>query len=87
MYGVAWWIVGWFAVMPPPLRYAPWEAVRDPAWFQLAMAGLLACLGYGAALAGAFSPCGRVGASTSDERARAGRDAAPSNGALSPRRR
>ena len=82
MYGIAWWIVGWFAVMPPPLRYAPWEAVKDPALFQLAMGGLLACLGYGEALAGAFTLFGRAGA-TSDERARAGRDAAPSNGALS----
>jgi hypothetical protein len=25
MYGIAWWIVGWFAVMLPQRRYAPWE--------------------------------------------------------------
>jgi hypothetical protein len=28
IYGLAWWIVGWFAVMPPPLRFAPWAAAR-----------------------------------------------------------
>src|SRR5262245_17331478 len=38
LYGIAWWIVGWFAVMPPPLRFAPWEALWDPALFQLAVA-------------------------------------------------
>lgn len=54
MYGIAWWIIGWFAVVPAPLRFAPWAALRDPASFQLAVAGLLPCLGIGAALAGAF---------------------------------
>jgi len=53
IYGVAWWIVGWFAVMPAPLRFAPWAAIADPALFQLAVAGLLASLSFGAALAGA----------------------------------
>jgi hypothetical protein len=46
IYGLGWWIVGWFAVMPPPLRFAPWAAAKDPAL-------LLACLAFGAALAGA----------------------------------
>jgi hypothetical protein len=41
IYGLAWWIVGWFAVMPPPLRFAPWAAAKDPAL-------LLACLAFGA---------------------------------------
>jgi protein-S-isoprenylcysteine O-methyltransferase Ste14 len=48
IYGLGWWIVGWFAVMPPPLRFAPWAAAKDPAL-------LLACLAFGAALAGAFT--------------------------------
>ena len=87
VYGIAWWIVGWFAIMPPPLRYAPRAAVRDPALFQLAVAGLLACLSYGAALGGAFTLFGRAGAGRSDERVRAARAVDPSNGALSPGRR
>jgi hypothetical protein len=64
VYGIAWWIVGWFALMPPPLRFAPWEAAEDPSLFQLAVAGLLACLGYGAVLAGAFTLFGPASAST-----------------------
>jgi hypothetical protein len=87
VYGIAWWILGWFAVMPSPLRDAPWAAVRDPALFQLAVAGLLACLSYGAALGGAFTLFGRAGAGRSDERARAARAAALSSGASSPARR
>lgn len=82
IYGIASWIVGWFAVMPPPLRFAPWAAGGDPALFQLAMAGLLACLGFGAVLAGAFTLFGRDRAATSDARVRAARAAAPSNGTL-----
>jgi len=85
-YAIAWWVVGWFAVMPRPLRFAPWEAVEDPALFQLAFAGLLACLGFGAALAGAFTLFGRAEASIRAARLRAGR-VAPSNGALSADRR
>ena len=68
-YGIAWWIVGWFAVMPPLLRLAPWAAVEDPALFQLAIAGLLACLGFAAVLAAAFTLFGRDRASASDGRA------------------
>ena len=83
LYGIAWWIVGWFAVMPPPLRLAPWEALADPALFQLAVAGLLACLGFGAALAGAFTLFGPVERSTGSARLRTGRPVTPSNGALS----
>ncbi len=67
-YAIAWWVVGWFAVMPRPLRFAPWEAVEDPALFQLAFAGLLACLGFGAALAGGFTLFGRSEASTRSAR-------------------
>src|SRR5262245_61171348 len=26
LYGLAWWVAGWFAVMPEPLRFAPWAA-------------------------------------------------------------
>jgi hypothetical protein len=59
LYGLVAWIVCWFAVSPPPLRYRPWAALRDPTLLQLAMAGLLACLGFGAALAGAFTLFGR----------------------------
>jgi hypothetical protein len=85
-YGLAWWIVGWFAMMPPPLRYAPWAAVKDPALFQLAVAGLLAGLAFGAALAGAFTLFGVPEDSRRDARARAAR-VAPANGALSAGRR
>jgi hypothetical protein len=87
IYALAWWIVGWFAVMPPPLRYKPWAAVRDPALFQLAVAGLLACLVYGAALAGGFTLFGRSEARNNEELARSLRPVSPSNGALGPGRR
>jgi hypothetical protein len=87
IYAIAWWIVGWFAVMPPPLRYKPWAAVRDPALFQLAVAGLLACLVYGAALAGGFTLFGRSEARNNEELARSARAVSPSNGALGPGRR
>ena len=80
-------LVGWFAVMPPPLRFAPWAAAKDPALFQLAVAGLLACLAFGAALAGAFTLFGRPEGSNRDARIRASRSAAPSNGVLSASRR
>jgi hypothetical protein len=86
-YGLAWWIVGWFAVMPPPLRYAPWAAVKDPALFQLAVAGLVASLGFGAALGGAFTLFGVPEDFRRDARVRAARVAAPANGALSAGRR
>jgi hypothetical protein len=59
IYGIASWLVGWFAVMPPPLRFAPWAADENPVLFQLAVAGLLACVGFGAVLAGAFTLFGR----------------------------
>lgn len=87
MYGIAWWVVGWFAVMPPPLRFAPGAAIKDPALFQLAVAGLLACLGFGAVLAAAFTLFGRARTQRSDERAQAARAAASSNGALTSGRR
>jgi hypothetical protein len=72
--------------MPLPLRFARWAAVEDP-MFQLAVAGLLASLGFGAALAGAFTLFGGAAASTSDARVRAARPVAPSNGALTAGRR
>jgi hypothetical protein len=87
MYGIAWWVVGWSAVMPPPLRFAPRAAIKDPALFQLAVAGLLACLGFGAVLAAAFTLFGRARTQRSDERAQAARAAASSNGALTSGRR
>jgi len=87
IYGIAWWIVGWFAVMPRPLRFAPWEAVEDPALFQLAVAGLLACLGFGTVIAGAFTLFGRAEASASEARLRAARVVASSNRALTEGRR
>jgi len=86
-YSLAWWIVGWFALMPPPLRGAPWEAVKDPALFQLAVAGLVASLGFAAALGGAFTLFGVPEDSRRDARVRAARVAAPANGALSAGRR
>lgn len=86
LYALAWWVVGWFAVMPPPLRFSPWAAIENPALFQLAMAGLLACLGYGAALAGAFTLFGPVAAERSEAQARTAR-VATSNGSLTAGRR
>jgi hypothetical protein len=87
IYSLAWWIVGWFAVMPPPLRFAPWAAAKDPALFQLAVAGLLACLAFGAALAGAFTLFGLPEGWRSDARVEATRSPARSNGVLSASRR
>ena len=86
LYGIVWWIVGWFAVMPPPLRFAPWAALKDPTLFQLAVAGLLSCLGFGVVLAGAFTLFGPLQEARRDARVRAGR-AALSNGTLSASRR
>ena len=86
LYGLVCWIVGWFAVMPPPLRFAPWAALKDPTLFQLAVAGLLPCLGFGVVLAGAFTLFGPLQEARRDARVRAGR-AAPSNGTLSASRR
>ena len=85
-YSLVCWIVGWFAVMPPPLRFAPWAALKDPTLFQLAVAGLISCLGFGAVLAGAFTLFGPLQEARRDARVRAGR-AAPSNGTLSASRR
>jgi hypothetical protein len=86
LYALAWWVVGWFAVMPPPLRFAPWAATENPALFQLAVAGLLACLGYGATLAGAFTLFGAVAAERSQAQARTAR-VSTSNGSLTASRR
>ena len=86
LYSLVCWAVGWFAVMPPPLQFAPWAALKDPALFQLAVAGLVSCLGFGAVLAGAFTLFGPIQEASHDARVREGR-AAPSNGALSASRR
>lgn len=86
LYSLACWVVGWFAVMPPPLQFAPWAALKDPALFQLAVAGLVSCLGFGAVLAGAFTMFGPLREARRDARVRVGRGA-PSNGALSASRR
>jgi hypothetical protein len=85
-YSLVCWIVGWFAVMPPPLRFAPWAALKDPTLFQLAVAGLISCLGFGAVLAGAFTLFGPLQEAKRDARVGVGRPA-PSNGALSASRR
>jgi hypothetical protein len=83
LFGVLYWASG--------LRresVAWWATLYGLVWwalFQLAMAGLLACLGYAAALAGAFTVFG-PGASERIE-ARARRARAASNGSLSPGRR
>ena len=53
--GVAWWMVGWLMLLPPPLRLAPWTAIRDPSLVQIAVAGALAALGYGAVFALVFA--------------------------------
>jgi len=87
IYGMAWWIVAWFAVMPPPLRFAPWASAEDPTLFQLAVAGLLASLAFGAALGIAFSLFGVPEDSRRPAHVPAARGAAPPNGALRPRRR
>jgi len=74
-------------VMPPPLRLAPWQALADPLLFQMAVAGLLACLAFGTALAGAFTLLGPVEGATREARLRSGRLVTPSNGALTGSRR
>lgn len=53
--GVAWWVVCWFFLLPPRLRHAPWAEISDPSQFQLAIAGMLAALGYAAILAVVFA--------------------------------
>jgi hypothetical protein len=87
IYGIVSWGLGWFAVMPPPLRFAPWAAGKDPVLFQLAVAGLLACVGFGAVLAGAFVLFGRDQAATTGARLGAARAGAPFNGTLPAGRR
>ena len=75
------------AVTPSPLRFAPWAAAKDAALFQFAVAGLLACLAFGAALAGAFTLFGLPEGSRRDARAEATRSPARSNGVLGASRR
>lgn len=53
IHGIAWWIVGWLVMMPRAFRLPPWSP--NPSPFQIAVAGLLACLGYGAVLGGMFA--------------------------------
>ena len=53
--GIAWWMVCWFVLMPPGLRHAPWTEISDPSQTQVAMAGLVAAMGYAAILAVVFA--------------------------------
>lgn len=73
IYSIAWWIVGWFVVMPLPFRLTPWAAVENPSLFQIAVAGMLACLGYGAVLAGILTWLVRRPPRTTEESERARR--------------
>ena len=53
--GIAWWLVCWFALMPPGLRHAPWAEIGDPSQTQVAVAGVVAAMGYAAILAVVFA--------------------------------
>src|SRR5262245_7452946 len=53
--GIAWWIVCWFVLMPPGLRHAPWTEISDPSLTQVAVAGMVAAMGYAAILAVVFA--------------------------------
>jgi hypothetical protein len=53
--GIAWWMVCWFVLMPPGLRHAPWTEISDPSQTQVAVAGVVAAIGYAAILAVVFA--------------------------------
>ena len=53
--GIAWWMTCWFVLMPPRLRHAPWAEISDPSQMQVAVAGVLAAMGYAAILAVVFT--------------------------------
>lgn len=55
IYGIVWWVVGWLVVMPLALGLSPLAPVTTPSRLQVAIAGLLAHLGYGAVLGGIFA--------------------------------
>jgi hypothetical protein len=56
IYALAWWIVGWLVVAPVTLGLRPFAPVTTTTdWVrQIAIAGLVAHLGYGAVLGGMF---------------------------------
>jgi|SRR5262245_4027208 len=53
--GIAWWMVCWFVLMPSRLRHAPWAEISDPSQVQVAVAGVVAAMGYAAILAVCFA--------------------------------
>lgn len=53
--GIVWWMVCWFILMPPGLRHAPWAEIGDPSLTQVAVAGVMAAMGYAAMLAVVFA--------------------------------
>jgi hypothetical protein len=53
--GIAWWMVCWFVLMQPGLRHAPWADISDPSQVQVAVAGVVAAMGYAAILAVCFA--------------------------------
>ena len=53
--GVAWWVVCWFILLPSGLRHAPWTEIGDPSLTQIAVAGVVAAMGYAAILAVVFA--------------------------------
>jgi hypothetical protein len=54
IYSLAWWIVGWLVVAPVTLGLRPFAPVMTDSLRQIAIAGLVAHLGYGAVLGGMF---------------------------------
>jgi hypothetical protein len=53
--GIAWWMVCWFVLMPPGLRHAPWTEISDASQTQVAVAGVVAAMGYASILAVVFA--------------------------------
>jgi hypothetical protein len=53
--GIAWWVVCWFILLPSGLRHAPWTEIGDPSLTQIAVAGVVAAMGYAAILAVVFA--------------------------------
>ena len=53
--GAAWWMVCWFILLPSGLRHAPWTEIGDPSLTQIAVAGVVAAMGYAAILAVVFA--------------------------------
>lgn len=55
IYSIAWWIVGWLVVMPLTLGLRPFAPVTTDSLREIAIAGLVAHLGYGTVLGGIFT--------------------------------